>query len=247
MSILQLNSVSQMKNTTPILQKLSVSIPKGRVSVILGKSGSGKSTLLRLLNGLDSPTEGEVLYKGKDVASYPPTRLRREVGMILQVPVMFESTVFENIVIGPRLLSRHQGDADMTEKELEERCLQLLDFVGLDPSFFRKKAAELSVGEQQRVAIARALANRPKVLLMDEPSSALDRHSTQAIEKLITKLRDEGTTLVVVTHNLGQARRLADFVLVLEEGELTEQGPPSEVFTQLKEKEFYGECCHDGH
>ena len=150
MSILQLKNVSQVKNTTTILRKVSVSIQKGKVSVILGHSGSGKSTLLRLLNGLDSPTEGEVLYNGKDVASYPPTRLRREVGMILQVPAMFDSTVFENIVVGPRLQARHQGSVDMTEKELEEHCLRLLDFVGLDPSFFRKKAAELSVGEQQR-------------------------------------------------------------------------------------------------
>jgi len=245
MSILQLKNISQAKNGTTILQGITTSFPEGKVSVVIGRSGCGKSSLLRLLNGLDSPTDGEILYNGRNLRDIPPTQLRREVGMILQVPVMFEGTVQDNIGYGPGLRGQATEGGSAPGKALEKRCHELLDFVGLPGAFCTKDAGGLSVGEKQRVAFARALANEPSVLLMDEPTSALDRESMAQVEELIGRLRNGGMTIVMVSHNLTQARRLAEFVAVMEEGQIKGQGPPAEVFADLTDEKFFGECCHD--
>ena len=245
MSILELKNVTQKKNGTTILKGITVSFEPSRITAILGRSGSGKTTLLRLLNGLDSPVEGEVNFKGKNITDVPPIQLRRDIGMIFQVPSMFEGSVFENISAGLRLHATHSAADVPDDQNLEKKCRKFLDFVGLDVSLFDKDARTLSVGEKQRLAIARALANEPEVLLMDEPSSALDRRSMLAIEELVKKLRDEGMSLIMVTHNAPQARRLSDYVVVLEGGELKAEGPPSEIFQSTENEEFFGGCCHD--
>ena len=245
MSILELKNVTQGKNGTLILKGITVSFEPSRITAILGKSGSGKTTLLRLLNGLDSPVGGEVKFKGKNITKIPPIQLRRDIGMIFQVPSMFEGSVFENISAGPRLHATHSPADVPDEQGLEKKCRKFLDFVGLDVSLSDKDARTLSVGEKQRLAIARALANEPEVLLMDEPSSALDRVSMLAIEELVRKLRDEGMTLIMVTHNVGQARRLSDYVVVLDDGKLQSEGPPSELFQSTANEELFGGCCHD--
>jgi len=245
MSILEAVNVSQEKNGTRILRGITVSFEPSRITTILGKSGSGKTTLLRLLNGLDSPVEGEVRFKGKNIAEIPPAQLRRDIGMIFQVPSMFEGSVFENISAGPRLHATDPPAHVPDDQALEKKCRTLLDFVGLGSSFFDKDARSLSVGEKQRLAIARALANEPELLLMDEPSSALDRKSMLAIEDLVRKLRNEGTTLIMVTHNVGQARRLSDYVVVLEEGSLMAEGSSSEIFQSIDSEDLFGGCCHD--
>ena len=166
---------------------------------MVGPSGSGKTTLLRLLNRLDDPDGGEVLYRGRDVRSYDVLELRRRVQHVGQVPVTFPGSVAENLVVGLR-----DGDVDVRE---------LLTHVGLDPSLAEREADRLSVGEAQRMCLARSLARRPECLLLDEPTSALDVEAKAGIESLVRSLADEGLTVVMVTHERRQADELADRIL----------------------------------
>jgi UDP-glucose/iron transport system ATP-binding protein len=178
---------------------------------IVGPSGVGKSTLLRLLNRLADPTVGTVRYRGRDLRESEVLALRRDVGLVPQLPALLEGTVADNVLYGPRLARR---DVDVTES---------LRLAGLDPSFGPRQADALSVGEQQRVMLARTLALHPSVLLLDEPTSALDDAAKAAIEATLHDLRDHlGLSFVLVTHDLDQAARLADRVLVLEPGALRE-------------------------
>ena len=246
MNILELRNVNQLKGETHILRDLCLSFEEATLTTVLGQSGSGKSTLLRLLNGLDSPSSGELLFRGKEFHSYQPMELRQKIGLLLQQPVMFQGTVLDNVSFVPRLRARQNGGDEPEPASLEKNCRELLARVGL-ASFCHKEAALLSVGEKQRVALARALATRPEVLLMDEPSSALDRDSTRLVETLVQELLGEGMTLIVVTHNLAQARRLGGSALLLEEGMVKAKGPALEVFKSIHDEGLFGGCCHDGH
>jgi putative ABC transport system ATP-binding protein len=176
----------------PIIQGFSARIPADGLTAMVGPSGAGKTTLLRLLNRLDDPDGGEVLFESRDVRSYDVLELRRRVQFVGQVPVTFPGTVAVNV--GP--------DVD-----------GLLVRVGLDPLLAARDADRLSVGEAQRMCLARALARRPECLLLDEPTSALDTRSKGGIESLIRSLADDGLTVVMVTHDPRQASELADRVL----------------------------------
>ncbi len=244
-NILEVRDVSLVKGTTTILQNISCTFPEGKVTGILGPSGSGKTSLLRLLNGLDSPSRGQVFYQGQDIAGMAPTRLRSEVGMLLQQSVMFPGTVLDNLTFVPRLQAEQAGREAPSKEQLRELCLPLLEFVGLGEGFCAKEAASLSVGEKQRVALARALVLESRVLLMDEPTSALDRESQRLVEELIKALTEKGRTLVIVTHNLAQARRLTDFVVLLEQGVVKDTGPAEEVLSSGSHHGVLGGCCHD--
>ena len=183
----------------PIVDGFSATIPAEGLTAVVGPSGSGKTTLLRLLNRLDDPDGGEVLYRGRDVRSYDVLELRRRVQHVGQVPVTFPGSVAENLVVGLR-----DGDVDVPE---------LLSHVGLDPSLAEREADRLSVGEAQRMCLARSLARRPECLLLDEPTSALDVEAKTGIESLVRSLADEGLTVVMVTHERRQADELADRIL----------------------------------
>jgi putative ABC transport system ATP-binding protein len=176
----------------PIIQGFSARIPADGLTAMVGPSGAGKTTLLRLLNRLDDPDGGEVLFESRDVRSYDVLELRRRVQFVGQVPVTFPGTVAVNV--GP--------DVD-----------GLLVRVGLDPLLAARDADRLSVGEAQRMCLARALARRPECLLLAEPTSALDTRSKGGIESLIRSLADDGLTVVMVTHDPRQASELADRVL----------------------------------
>ena len=176
----------------PIIQGFSARIPADGLTAMVGPSGAGKSTLLRLLNRLDDPDAGEVLFEGRDVRSYDVLELRRRVQFVGQVPVTFAGTVADNV--GP--------DA-----------LHLLARVGLDIALADRDADRLSVGEAQRMCLARALARHPECLLLDEPTSALDTIAKAGIEGLIRSLADEGLTIVMVTHDPRQANELADRIV----------------------------------
>jgi putative ABC transport system ATP-binding protein len=178
----------------PILTGFSARIPADGLTAMVGPSGAGKTTLLRLLNRLDDPDAGDVLLDGRNVRSYDVLELRRRVQFVGQVPVTFPGTVAAQV--GP--------DVD-----------QLLARVGLDPVLATRDADRLSVGEAQRMCLARALARRPECLLLDEPTSALDTRSKGGVETLIRSLADDGLTVVMVTHDPGQAENLADRVLVV--------------------------------
>jgi putative ABC transport system ATP-binding protein len=214
-----------------ILRDVSFSVPRGALFTVLGPSGSGKSTLLRCINRLIEPDAGEVLLDGRPVSEEPVQELRRRVGMVFQTAALFEGTVLDNVLYGPRLRTcgRHgpEGLAGKPPRPGEpERAEALLERVGLPTDFLTRTAGDLSGGEAQRVSIARALANDPEVLLLDEPTSALDPTASLLIRQLLQRLADEGDlTFVFVTHDLGQARQLGDHGLLLVDGRVVDTGP----------------------
>jgi len=198
-------------------------VPDDGVTVVVGPSGSGKSTLLRLCNRLEAPTSGTVRFHGDDIAGLEPLRLRRRVGMVFQRPATFGGTVGDNLrVAAPRL-----SDAD---------ALHALSRADLDGSFLDRPASELSGGEAQRVCLARTLLTEPEVLLMDEPTSSVDARSRRALEDMTLGLAHNGVRMVWVTHDLAQARRLADYLLVLAEGRVEYAGPPERAGDRLDER-----------
>jgi putative ABC transport system ATP-binding protein len=186
----------------PRLERVSLVLDEGGITVLQGPSGSGKSTLLRLLNRLEIPDGGRVRYRGEDLAERDVLAHRREVGMVFQAPVVFPGTVADNLAVA--------RPADPPA--------ELLERAGLPAAFLERDASTLSGGEAQRVCLARALATRPAVLLMDEPTSALDPDATAVIERLTRELADAGIPVVLVTHFAEQAQRLGDRVVRLDTG-----------------------------
>jgi putative ABC transport system ATP-binding protein len=176
---------------------------------VLGPSGSGKSSLLRLLNRLADPDGGSVRFRGDDVRELDPLDLRRRAVLVPQLPAPVPGTVADNVRYGPGLIGR------------EVEPVRFLELAELDPSFAERDAERLSVGEQQRVMLARALALEPEVLLLDEPTAALDEAAKRGVERALDGLRGRsGLSLVLVTHERGQAERLAERVVELREGRL---------------------------
>jgi putative ABC transport system ATP-binding protein len=202
-ALFQLDGIWASRGGAPVLRDLTETIPTG-ASAVLGPSGRGKSTLLRLLNRLADPERGTVRYRGSDVRERDVLELRRQVGLVPQLPAPLDGTVEENVRFGPRLAGR---EADVP------RALALAE---LDADFAAREARRLSVGEQQRVMLARALALEPDVLLLDEPTSALDPEARDAIERTLLDLRERlSLSFVLVTHDHDQAARLADRVIEL--------------------------------
>ncbi|KAJ0256013.1 ABC transporter I family member 17 [Hirschfeldia incana] len=204
-----------------ILKGVSMDIPKGMIVGVIGPSGSGKSTFLRSLNRLWEPPASTVLLDGVDITTIDVITLRRRVGMLFQLPVLFEGTVADNVRYGPNLRGHKLSDEDV---------YKLLSFADLDASLAKKTGSELSVGQAQRVALARTLANEPEVLLLDEPTSALDPISTENVEDVIVKLKKQrGITTVIVSHSIKQIQRVADIVCLVVDGEIVEVLKPDEL------------------
>ncbi len=211
---------------------VTTAVTKGEVVVIIGPSGSGKSTFLRCLNGLETFDSGHIVIDGMDLAAKKTdiNLVRREVGMVFQQFNLFpHKTVLENITLAQQVVRGRKP------AEAEETARKLLKKVGIA----EKEAeypARLSGGQQQRVAIARALAMNPKVMLFDEPTSALDPEMVGEVLDVMKQLAREGMTMVVVTHEMGFAREVADRVLFMDAGKLVEEGIPSEIFSNPKEE-----------
>jgi ABC-type methionine transport system ATPase subunit len=232
---LAIRKVTSIKDGVTIIHRSSFHVNKGDIVAILGPSGSGKTSMLRLLNRLDEPASGEVLLDGRSILEMEPQELRRAVGMVFQLPTLFEGSVKENVAFGPRLHGLEEVDMKVREA---------LRAVGLPVEFLERSVDKLSVGQAQRVTIARAIANGPEVLLMDEPTSALDPEATQGIEDLIRKLRDDlGLTFVVVTHDGRQARRLGTHVVLIEDGRVTEFSTVDDFFERHPIRETDGKGC----
>ncbi|MGE5554081.1 MAG: amino acid ABC transporter ATP-binding protein [Betaproteobacteria bacterium] len=213
--------------TLHVLKGLTNHVDAGEVVVVIGPSGSGKSTFLRCLNRLEEPTSGEIFIEGVRVTDDPKTlrAIREEVGMVFQRFNLFpHMSVLHNITLAP---IKVRG---LTTAEAEERAYALLDRIGL-----RDKATaypdQLSGGQQQRVAIARALAMQPKIMLFDEPTSALDPEMIGEVLDVMKGLARDGMTMVVVTHEMGFAREVADRVIFMDEGQIVEENTPDELFT----------------
>lgn len=215
--LFELDGVSLRRGGKTVLRDLTARMPDG-ATCIQGPSGCGKSTVLRLLNRLSDPHAGTVSYRGVDVRDREPLELRREVALVPQLPALLEGTVESNI--------RFAADLAGAEPEVD----LLLRLAGLESSFAGRDPAQLSVGEQQRAMLARALALEPRVLLLDEPTSALDSVATGAVEETLTELRERlDISLVMVTHDREQARRMSEWLVVMEAGAAVDQGPTREL------------------
>jgi polar amino acid transport system ATP-binding protein len=208
------------------LAGVSMEVAKGQVMCLIGPSGSGKSTLLRCTNGLETIDGGMILLDGVALArdERGMRQMRRRMGMVFQNFELFpHKTVRDNVAIGPRIVLR------MDDGAARQRAEALLDKVGLADKA-NSYPANLSGGQQQRVAIARALAMEPEVMLFDEPTSALDPETIGEVLNVMKRLAEEGMTMIVVTHEMTFARRVADWVVVFERGLIMEQGPPAQIF-----------------
>ncbi len=210
------------------LRGITTQVRRGERVVICGPSGSGKSTFLRLLNRLERHDEGRVVVDGTELNDdlRQVERVRREVGMVFQQFNLFPHlTVLQNVTLGPVWVRR------MRRPEAEALALSLLERVGIRDQA-AKYPGQLSGGQQQRVAIARALAMQPKILLFDEPTSALDPEMIKEVLDVMRELARSGITMIVVTHEMGFAREVADRILFFDRGEIVEEAPPERFFTQ---------------
>lgn len=228
--LVSLKHVDKLFGDNQVLYDINLDVAPGEVVVLVGPSGSGKSTLCRCINRLESLSGGEVHIDGKllPLEGKELSRIRAEVGMVFQSFNLFgHMTSLENITVAPiKVLG-------MGKKEANELGMQLLTRVGI-PEKADQYPAELSGGQQQRVAIARALAMNPKVMLFDEPTSALDPEMINEVLDVMTSLAQEGMTMLIVTHEMGFARRAANRVIFMDEGRIVEQASPSEFFANPK-------------
>ena len=213
-----------------VLKDVSINIQKGEKIVIIGPSGSGKSTFLCCLNRLETPDGGQILFEGNDLTD-PKTNLdlcRQKMGMVFQHFNLFPHlTVLQNITLAPVTLKLK------TQEEAEKEAMQLLERIGL-PDKANVYPSTLSGGQKQRIAIVRSLAMHPDVMLVDEPTSALDPEMVGEVLEVMKDLARDGMTMVVVTHEMGFAREVADRVLFMNEGYIEEEGSPDELFTHPK-------------
>ncbi len=228
--MIEMRRVNKWFGDFHVLKNIDLTVGRGEKIVICGPSGSGKSTLVRLVNGLEPHQSGEIIVDAirltDDLKAIDA--IRREVGMVFQQFNLFPHlTVIENLTLAPLWVRR------AAKKEAEKLAMQLLERVRIAEQA-HKYPAQLSGGQQQRVAIARALAMQPRVILFDEPTSALDPEMIKEVLDVMTELAEEGMTMVVITHEMGFARRVADRIVFMDGGEVVEIGKPDEFFAAPK-------------
>ncbi|WP_035052637.1 amino acid ABC transporter ATP-binding protein [Carnobacterium pleistocenium] len=226
--MIKINHLKKAFGDNEVLTDINQEIKKGEVVVIIGPSGSGKSTLLRCLNLLEIPTSGEITFDGTALTGLNESKmnqLREKMGMVFQSFNLFpHMTVLENLKVAPIKVK------GLTPEDAHTTAIKLLEQVGLSDKA-EAYPASLSGGQQQRVAIARALAMNPDVMLFDEPTSALDPEMVGEVLKVMQELADSGMTMVVVTHEMGFAKEVADRVLFMDDGYIVEEGKPEELFS----------------
>ncbi|KAA0978035.1 amino acid ABC transporter ATP-binding protein [Paeniglutamicibacter gangotriensis] len=237
--IVKLSAVNKHYGPLHVLQNINLEVTKGEVVVVLGPSGSGKSTLCRTINRLETIDDGSIEIDGKVLPEEGKAlaKLRADVGMVFQSFNLFaHKTILENVTLGP---IKAKG---MKKAEADKLAMSLLERVGV-ANQKDKLPAQLSGGQQQRVAIARALAMRPKVMLFDEPTSALDPEMINEVLDTMIGLAKEGMTMIVVTHEMGFARKAADRVIFMADGQIVEEATPEQFFTNptsARAKDFLG-------
>ncbi len=235
--LFEIKDLQKKFGSLTVFDGLSETICKGDVVVIIGPSGGGKSTFIRCLNLLEQPTAGKIYFEGEDIAAkgFDVNRHRQKVGMVFQQFNLFNNlTVLENITISLTKVKKQ------SEEESKEKALKLLKRVGLEDKA-NAYPSQLSGGQKQRIAIVRALAMEPDVLLFDEPTSALDPEMVGEVLQVISDLARDGITMVVVTHEMGFARKVGTRVLFMDGGQIAEQGTPEEIFEHpqnARTKEF---------
>ena len=235
--VIELKHVEKHFGSLHVLKDINLAVHKGEVVVVIGPSGSGKSTMCRTINRLETIDSGQILIEGeplpqegKELAS-----MRAELGMVFQSFNLFaHKTVLQNVTLGPIEV------LGMSKQDAEKRAMELLERVGVAEQA-NKVPAQLSGGQQQRVAIARSLAMHPKAMLFDEPTSALDPEMINEVLDVMVELAREGMTMIVVTHEMNFARRVADRVVFMADGAIVEEGTPEEFFdhpTSERAREF---------
>ena len=235
--LFEIKDLQKKFGSLTVFDGLNETICKGDVVVIIGHSGGGKSTFIRCLNLLEQPTAGKIYFEGEDITAkgFDVNRHRQKVGMVFQQFNLFNNlTVLENITISLTKVKKQ------SEEESKEKALKLLKRVGLEDKA-NAYPSQLSGGQKQRIAIVRALAMEPDVLLFDEPTSALDPEMVGEVLQVISDLARDGITMVVVTHEMGFARKVGTRVLFIDGGQIAEQGTPEEIFEHpqnARTKEF---------
>ena len=226
MPVIELRHVDKHYGDLHVLRDVSLSVRRGEVVVIIGPSGSGKSTLCRTINRLETIDSGQILIEGEPLPQEGRelARMRSELGMVFQQFNLFaHMSILDNVTLGPREV------LGQPKEEAEKYALELLARVGVAEQA-HKVPAQLSGGQQQRAAIARSLAMRPKAMLFDEPTSALDPEMINEVLDVMVELARGGMTMIVVTHEMGFARRVADRVVFMADGQIVEEGTPDEFF-----------------
>lgn len=238
-TILEIRHLSKAFGSNLVLKDIDFSVNTGDVTCIIGASGSGKSTLLRCLNILETPTTGEILYHGNNIAGRKinAPAYRAKVGMVFQSFNLFNNmNVLENCMVGQvKVLKRNKAEA-------KEKAMAFLEKVGMAP-YINAKPRQLSGGQKQRVAIARALAMEPELLLFDEPTSALDPQMVGEVLEVMRNLAKEGLTMIIVTHEMAFARDVSSHVVFMAGGVIAEEGTPKDIFENPQNqltREFLG-------
>jgi ABC-type polar amino acid transport system ATPase subunit len=225
-NIIQLENVDKFFGDFQALKNITLSVKKGERIVVCGPSGSGKSTLIRCINRLEEHNNGKIVVNGHELTSSVKDidAVRSEVGMVFQSFNLFPHlTIVKNLMLAPRLVRK------ASKAEAHDTAMRYLKRVKI-PEQADKYPSQLSGGQQQRVAIARALCMNPKIMLFDEPTSALDPEMIHEVLDVMTELAEDGMTMIVVTHEMGFARKVADLVVFMDEGEIVESNPPDEFF-----------------
>lgn len=220
------------------IEHINITIPQGQLVGLIGHTGSGKSTFIQHLNGLLAPTSGKVYVDGKDINTDKYTRrdVKWQVGLVFQYPEyqLFEETVDKDIAFGPKNMK-------LSEAEVDERVREAAGFVGVDEELFEKSPLELSGGQKRRIAIAGVIAMRPGVLILDEPTAGLDPAGCRQILDNICAYREKtGSTVIIVSHNMDDAARLADRIVVFDHGSIVMDGTPEQVFSKPEELSAIG-------
>ena len=231
--ILEVRHLSKTFGSNQVLRDIDFTVDKGDVISIIGASGSGKSTLLRCINLLETPTSGEILYHGQNVAGrgINPSAYRSRVGMVFQSFNLFNNmTVLENCMVGQVKVLRR------SREQARQQAMKYLEKVGMAP-YINARPRQISGGQKQRVAIARALAMDPEMLLFDEPTSALDPEMVGEVLSVMQELAREGMTMLVVTHEMAFARDVSTRVVFMHRGVICEQGTPEQVFGAPRQQE----------
>jgi polar amino acid transport system ATP-binding protein len=229
--LISVKGLKKSFNDVSVLNSIDYDVCRGDRIVIIGPSGSGKSTFLRCLNLLEEPTEGDIIFEGNNITDKKCNvdAVRQKMGMVFQHFNLFNNlTILKNITLAPVKLHRMSAD------EANAEAMRLLKMVGLEDKA-NDYPASLSGGQKQRIAIVRALAMQPDVMLFDEPTSALDPEMVGEVLNVMESLARDGMTMVVVTHEIGFAREVADRVLFMDDGVIVEEAPPEELFTNPKD------------